>query len=137
MIYFGFSRCKSVCPTVLLFITEVLNNVDEDPVLKEKLMTIFISVDKNETPETLRAFHEKFHPSIMMLTGEKPLISTIAELYKVYYDKEQEKNKVSDDYDINHTSIIYFVNRDNEYVSAFSTNDPTEKILTILRNHLK
>lgn len=137
MIYFGFSRCKSVCPTVLSFITEILNNVDDDPVLKEKLMTIFISVDKNETPETLRAFHENFHPSIVMLTGEKPLIATIAELYKVYYDKEQEKNKLTDDYDINHSSIIYFVNRENEYVSAFSTEDPIEKILAVLRNHLK
>lgn len=137
LIYFGFSKCKMVCPTVLSYITEVLTEIDQKfPQLNEKLATIFISIDKNETTESLREFYKRFHPSIYMLTGEKNTIATIADMYKVYYERDQ-KQKYGQDYEIQHSSIIYFVNEKNEYVSNFSTNDPVDKVIMLIKKSLQ
>lgn len=136
LIYFGFTYCPDVCPTSLSVMTRALDRLAESaPDRAERIVPILISVDpERDTPEVLARYGEHFHPRLVALTGSADAVAEAAEAYRVYYRKADDPD--SGTYLIDHTSIIYLMGPDGEYVTHFTHGTTAEELLAGLQRHL-
>ena len=78
-----------------------------------KIEPIFITVDPTrDTPELLKNYLSFFDKRIIGLTGSQEEIEEVANKYHVYYSYQDKETK--EDYTVNHTANIYFLNKDNK-----------------------
>ena len=134
LVFFGYAFCPDVCPTTVSTISSALDELGADA---EKITPLFVTVDsERDTPEYLKEYLEYFHPAIIGLSGNPKQIKSIAKGYGVYYAKAVEEGGDPEDYLMDHTSIIYLMDRDGQYVAHFSHDtapaDMAAKIKSIL-----
>ncbi|MEX2311767.1 MAG: SCO family protein, partial [Rhodospirillales bacterium] len=119
LIFFGYTYCPDVCPTALSDMTTALDMLGEEKA--GKITPVFISVDPaRDTPEHLAEYVPFFNPRTVGLTGTEEQIKAVARAYRVYYRKNEPKGDDSQDYLVDHTSIIYLVGPDGKLVTHFS-----------------
>src|ERR1051325_375073 len=83
LIYFGYTSCPDVCPTVLNEIGGALNELGP---LAAKLQPIFITVDPTrDKPKVLAAYLQSFDPRIVGLYGSGEQTEAAAKNFHVYY----------------------------------------------------
>ncbi len=133
LVFFGYTHCPDICPAGLQLISAALDKIGNKA---EKVAPIFVSVDpQRDTAETLAAYVKNFNDRIVGLTGTPEQVAAIAKAYRVFYEKTPNENDPSS-YGMNHTSIIYLMGPDGEYVSHFtamtSLDDMAEKLGKIL-----
>lgn len=121
LVYFGFTFCPDVCPSGLQVMAAAL---DELGAKAEKITPIFISVDpERDTPEQLAMYVSSFHPRLVGLTGTPEQIQDVAKAYRVYYKKVKDESSTAE-YTIDHTSIIYLMDPNGEFVAHFTHATP-------------
>ena len=99
--FFGFTSCPDVCPTMLMEMTGWLERLGP---LAERLQPIFVSVDpERDTPEVIKEYLSVFDPRITGLTGTPEQLAKFAANYGVYYEKVPTGD---DDYTMNHTAGV-------------------------------
>ncbi|MGF1455621.1 MAG: SCO family protein [Alphaproteobacteria bacterium] len=133
-LYFGFTYCPDICPTALLSMANVLDQLGP---LSGRVQPIFITVDpERDTPEALAAYVAAFHPRFVGLSGTPAQIEAAARAYQVTYERVARPG--SSDYLVDHSSIIYLMDPDGRYVTHFNhLTDPTtmaRSIRTILED---
>ncbi len=133
LVFFGFTSCPDICPAGLQLISAALENLGAKA---DRVTPIFISVDpERDTPAKIAAYVKNFSPRLVGLTGTPDDIGKVTKAYKVYY-KKVPNNSVPGDYGMDHTSIIYLMDPDGEYVSHFtpstSVDEMTAKLDKIL-----
>jgi protein SCO1/2 len=121
LISFGYTNCPDVCQMMLQNISEVLD------LLKGRVTEIeplFISFDPDrDTPEVLAEHLDNFHPAIRGLTGTPEEVADTAKAYRVYYEKvsvEDPENVMPENYVMEHSSLIYLMDRNGLYAAHFS-----------------
>lgn len=133
LVYFGYTYCPDVCPMALEHITKALQQLGKD---RDKIKVLFVSIDPNrDTPEILNLYSTNFDPNIVMLTGTQEAVQRAMNQYKVYAKKETKDG--FSDYLINHTSVVYLMGIDGEYVSSFAHSTSPEKIQEILLKEIR
>ncbi len=109
MVFFGYTYCPDVCPTTMLRISEVLDELGND---KKYVRALFISVDpERDTPEKLKkfiSFYDKTGKYITGLTGTPEEIKKVAHQFRAFYKKVPIKNKEIG-YLVDHSAYIYLV----------------------------
>jgi cytochrome oxidase Cu insertion factor (SCO1/SenC/PrrC family) len=117
LVFFGFTACPDICPAGMQLISAALDKVGAKA---ENVTPIFISVDpERDTPQKLAGYVKNFSPRIVGLTGTPAQIAAVAKAYKVFYEKTPNEAAPAD-YGMNHTSIIYLMSPDGEYVTHFT-----------------
>lgn len=81
LVYFGFTRCTDACP---IDVPHLLQALDLIAPLDARVQPLFITVDPEDTPETLRAYVEAFDPRLVGLTGTDAELAAIAKAYRVH-----------------------------------------------------
>jgi len=121
LVYFGYTRCPSICPTTLAAVAQVLKKLGP---LAAKLQPVFISIDpERDTPEAVGAFTRAFDPRILGLTGTPSEIAAVAKEYRVFYKKLPGPDP--DTYLMEHSSYLYLLDPAGHYVTLF-TEDQLE-----------
>ena len=135
LIYFGYSYCPDVCPTALQIMSVALDGLDKKA---KEITPIFITVDpERDTVAHLNKYVKNFHPDMVGLTGTAEQIKQAAKVYRVYYRKAEPATGSPDkDYLMDHSSVVYLMDRDGRYVTHFTHQSPSEKIEAALREHL-
>ena len=130
LVFFGFTFCPDVCPTTLADMHAVLEALGDDAAAVQPL---FVSVDpERDTPEVLATYVAAFDDRIVGLTGTEAEIKAITEDYGVFY--EYVPDEVDPEfYLVNHTAAIYLMDRDGRFVRVFSTQTPTDEMVTEIR----
>jgi len=129
IIYFGFTNCPMICPTALSSMTLVMNELGEK---SKNFQPVFITTDpERDTAERLKEYLAAFHPSTMGLTGSKESLDEAYRGYKVYAKKVDTG---TENYDMAHSSLIYIMDENGEYVSHFSHESKVEDIVKKLNN---
>jgi cytochrome oxidase Cu insertion factor (SCO1/SenC/PrrC family) len=132
LVYFGFTYCPDVCPTDLQNIGLAL---DQLGAAGENVQPLFITVDpERDTPEHLKDYVPMFHPRLIGLSGDAAAVHAAAAAYRAYYAKIPLKG---DDYTVDHSSFIYVVGADGQYLGFFPPGTPPERIAESLRPRLK
>ena len=133
LIYFGYTFCPDVCPTELQKMTTALELLDKS--ITDKLTPVFVSVDpaRDDKPGVMKDYVANFFPGMVGLTGTPEQIAAITKAYRVYFRIVKEKGDDSDDYSVDHSSIIYLMGPDGRFVKHFSNGTTAEVMAQTLK----
>ena len=132
LVYFGYAWCPDVCPTELLVIGQAVDALGD---LGDEVQPLFITVDPaRDTVEALADYVPAFHPRLVGLTGSEEQVHEAAKAYRVYYRLNEPDEDGS--YLVDHTSYIYFMHPDGDYVTHFVFGQGPEKMAEVMRKHL-
>ncbi|MBR0950469.1 SCO family protein [Bradyrhizobium canariense] len=131
LIFFGYTHCPDVCPTSLFEISEVLRAMGKDA---DKVNAVFISVDpERDTPATMKEYLSSFDPHLEGLSGDPAETAKVITSYRVYAKKVPTKDG---DYTMDHTALIYLMDRDGRFVSPFNLKRTPEEAAVELKRYL-
>jgi protein SCO1 len=131
LVFFGFTHCPDVCPTTLFDVSEILRALGPDA---DRVRVLFVTVDpERDTPQTLKDYLSSFDPHLTALTGDPEAVAAVAKAYRVYFKKVP---LAEGGYTMDHTAIVYLMNKDGKFVSPFNLKRPTEAAAADLRKHI-
>jgi protein SCO1/2 len=131
LVFFGFTHCPDVCPTTLFEISEVMRNLGRDA---DRMAAVFITVDpERDTPAAMKDYLTSFDPRIRALTGDETTLAALAKAYRVYYKKVPLEGG---DYTMDHTAIVYLMDKDGRFVAPFNMKRTAEVAAADLRKRL-
>ncbi|QQN64028.1 SCO family protein [Bradyrhizobium diazoefficiens] len=131
LIFFGYTHCPDVCPTSLFEMSEVLRALGKDA---DKVNAVFISVDpERDTPATMKDYLSSFDPHLEGLSGDPAETAKVITSYRVYAKKVPTKDG---DYTMDHTALIYLMDRDGRFVSPFNLKRTPEEAAADLKRYL-
>lgn len=124
ILYFGYTFCPDVCPVTLQNVTLALERLGSRA---DRVVPYFISVDPwRDTQEVMSDYAAYFHPSLVALWGTPEQVAEAAASFRVYFSPTNKPE--TDDYTVDHTSILYLLGPDGSYVSHFSHTTAVEEI---------
>jgi protein SCO1 len=130
LVFFGFTHCPDVCPTTLFDVSEVLRNLGTDA---SRTGALFITVDpERDTAAALKDYLSSFDPHLRGLTGNPAALDSVAKEYRVYYKKVPLDGG---DYTMDHTAIVYLMDKDGRFVSPFNLKRKPEIAAAELRKY--
>lgn len=131
LIFFGYTHCPDVCPTSLFEISEVLRVMGRDA---DKVNAIFISVDpERDTQAAMKDYLSSFDPHLQGLSGDPAETAKVITSYRVYAKKIPTKDG---DYTMDHTALIYLMDREGRFVSPFNLKRTPEEAAADLKKYL-
>ncbi len=131
LVFFGYTHCPDFCPTALLDISAVFKELGPD----KKITALFVTVDpERDTPDILKAYLENFDSRIIGLTGDPAKTEAIAKAFRVYARKVPGDK--SGDYTVDHTGIVYLMDRHGKFVGAFNLQRPPQQAARELEAYL-
>lgn len=131
LIFFGFTHCPDICPTKMLELTEILKEAGDRA---RNVRALFITVDpERDTPELLKQYLGTFDPRIVGLTGTQAEIDAVVKAYRAYYRRVPLS---SGDYTMDHTAIVYLMDKRGQFVGAFNVERPPAEAARELLRHL-
>ena len=136
LLYFGFTRCPDICPSELVKVGSVLDQLG-DGIAGGSMKTLFISIDpQRDTLQQLRAYAADFHPAIEYLTGTKDQVKEATKAYRVYYIKADENDQDDEDYLVDHTTVMYLVSPTGEFLEFFTSSVTAAEIAKRIKGHI-
>src|SRR5690349_21422798 len=131
LIFFGYTHCPDVCPTSLFEISEVMRALGKDA---SRVNAVFMSVDpERDTPAIMKDYLSSFDPHLEGLSGDPAEVEKVIKSYRVYAKKIPGKDG---DYTMDHTALIYLMDRDGKFVSPFNLNRKPEEAAADLKHYL-
>jgi protein SCO1/2 len=116
LVYFGYTYCPDVCPTTLATIGNALDKLS--PEQRKQVAPIFITVDpERDTQKVMGDYVANFAPDMLGLTGPLDAVEKVEHEYHVYAKKHPEADG---SYSMDHSSIVYLMDRDGKYRAIFS-----------------
>ena len=125
LIYFGYTFCPDVCPTSLLLMETAIEKLGPDAAKKVNL--VFITIDpERDTQKLIKDYVGNFSPTFIGLTGTPEQVTAAARAYRVYYQKVPGKDGAP--YLMDHSSIVYLLDRNGRFVTHFTHEAKAEAI---------
>jgi protein SCO1/2 len=130
LVFFGYTHCPDTCPTSLFEISEVLKTLGADKDVK----VLFVTVDpERDTPAVLKDYLSNFDPRIIGLSGSPEAVAGIEKAYRVYSKKVPTPGG---DYSMDHTSIVYLMDKEGRFINAFNIERPPQTAAQDLAKYL-
>ena len=131
LIFFGFTHCPDVCPTELFQVSEILRAMGKDA---DRINAYFVSVDpERDTADAMKDYLSSFDPHLKGLTGSPAAVAKVIADYRVYARKVPLKDG---DYTMDHTALIYLMDRDGKFVAPFNLKRTPEESAADLKRYL-
>jgi len=136
ILYFGFTFCPDVCPTALQKMgsaQELLGPQGDD------IGYVMVSIDpERDTPEILKQYitASVFPKGLRGYTGSVEQVETAKRAYKVFATKASLDGSAGD-YTVDHSDIIYFMDKDGKFVDYFNNRTTPKDIEVRARYHLR
>jgi protein SCO1/2 len=131
LVFFGFTHCPEICPTTLFEISEIMRKLGPDA---DRTRALFVTVDpEQDTPKALKDYLSSFDSHMTGLTGDANAIAAVAKAYRVIYRKVPLEQG---GYTMDHTAIIYLMDKQGRFVAPFSLRRGTEASAAELRKYL-
>lgn len=131
LVFFGYTHCPDVCPTTLFDVSEVLRALGKDA---DRAGALFVTVDpERDTPAVMKDYLSSFDPHLKGLTGDPEAVAKVLSAYRVYARKVPLKDG---DYTMDHTALIYLMDRDGNFVSPFNLKRTPEEAASDLKRYL-
>ncbi len=134
LIYFCFTKSTDICPAGMQTLSAVLKRTQKH---NRKIAALFITFEPgHDSPERLASYLSNYHPEIIGLTGSREQINKAIKNYKVYYARKSTTpdNKAADT--VNHTTYMYLMNINGEYLQHFYHGTPPERIEETILKYL-
>lgn len=136
LFFFGYSFCPDICPFELTTMSQALDILEDEGLDITPIQPLFISVDpERDTVDALSAYMPAFHEAFIGLTGSREQVDAMLRAYNIYASKAELED--STDYLMNHSSLIYFMGKDGEFLRYFPPKKSPEEMAAGLRAYLQ
>jgi protein SCO1/2 len=133
LIYFGYTYCPDACPTALNNISVALEKLGSDT---RNLQPLFVTVDpQRDTRAAMADYLNAFDSRIIGLTGTQDQIDRTVKEFRVYASREKSDDG-GDSYLVSHTSYIYLMDPQGEFVNVIQGGATGEEIAAWLRKEM-
>jgi len=131
LVFFGYTHCPDVCPATLFEVSEVLGKLGPEA---DKVGALFITIDpERDTPAQIKDYLASFDPHLTGLTGDPAAVAATEKAYRVYAKKVPTDGN---DYTMDHTALVYLMNKDGRFVAPFNLKRRPEDAAADLRRYL-
>lgn len=125
LIYFGYTFCPDVCPAELQVMSAALDQLGKKG---DKVTPVFVTIDpERDTVEQMKSYVSNFHKRLVGLTGSLKEIRAATKVYRIYYKKVADDSS-STDYLMDHSSIVYLMSPEGEYLTHFAYGTGVDKM---------
>ena len=132
VLYFGYTACPDVCPTVLTELGAALGALGP---LAAKVQVVFVTLDPaRDTASALRDYLGSFDARIVGLRGSGDEIENVAKEYHVYYRAHSLGNG---EYAVDHSSFLYVIRPDGRFDSLLAGDLPGHRLADELRRRVR
>lgn len=140
LVFFGFTSCPDFCPLELQKLAKLLNLMGAG----DELQVVFVSVDpERDGQEKLANYVGFFHPQIMGLRGSNLALANFSHFFGAAYDRSaiveskllsipagfNMPTNVGEQYQVNHSTRVFVVNPDGEFIGTFAPSYEVEELL--------
>jgi cytochrome oxidase Cu insertion factor (SCO1/SenC/PrrC family) len=133
LLFFGFTFCPDVCPTELQVMAAALTELGDTGA---DIQPIFVTVDpERDTPAVIAAYVSNFGERFTGLTGSPAQIAEMAQTYRVFYAKQENKADPKN-YQMDHSAIIYLMGPDGKFLKHFSYSTDAKALAAGLKQAL-
>lgn len=130
LIFFGFTHCPDVCPTTLMEISKVFELLGP----QAKVAALFMSVDpERDTPALLKEYVSNFDSRIIGVTGPRESVDAALKTFRVFARKTKGEG---DSYSVDHSSLVYLMDKQGRFATAFNLQQSPEQAARALRPYL-
>jgi len=134
LVYFGFTHCPDICPTTLLLMSNVINQLGD---AAAKIQPMFISVDpERDTPQLAAEYAHNFGKGFLGLSGTPEQIKHAADSFKVFYSKVEDKGSALG-YVVDHSGFIYLMGTDGAYITHFPSTISEAELKKELQHYVE
>lgn len=127
-IFFGFTHCPDICPTKLLELTNLMQDLGPGA---DRLQVLFVTVDpERDTVALLKQYLSAFDSRIKGLTGTATEIANVARAFRVYYKRIEGK---SGDYSMDHTATVYLMDARGTFAGTLAFDERPDVQLAKLK----
>ncbi len=117
LLFFGYTFCPDVCPTELQVMAEALRQLGDKG---KDIQPILVTIDPaRDSPQVLAQYVVNFGEQFVGLTGAPEQVKQIADAYRVFYAKVENKDSPGN-YLMDHSSIIYLMGADGKFLKHFT-----------------
>lgn len=103
VMFFGYTQCPDVCPTTMIEMKAVLQQLGADA---QRVQVLFVSLDpERDTRELLASYVPAFDPGFLGLYGDLEATAKTAKEFRVYYQKQPGPTPSS--YTLDHSAGSY------------------------------
>lgn len=122
-IFFGYTHCPDVCPTVLAEMAQVMRELGPDA---KNVQVLFVTVDpERDTPDVLRKYVPAFYPSFLGLYGDANATARTAKEFKIVYQKHALPGG---GYSMDHSAGTYIYDRKGR-LRLYASNGSSAAVL--------
>jgi protein SCO1/2 len=130
LIFFGFTHCPDVCPTTLMEINKVFEVLGP----QAKVAALFMSVDpERDTPALLKDYVSNFDSRIIGVTGPRESVDATLKTFRVFARRTKGEG---DSYSVDHSSLVYLMDKQGRFATAFNLQQSPEQAARALRPYL-
>ena len=132
LVFFGFTSCPDYCPLELQKLGKLLSLMGAG----DALQVVFVSVDpERDSQQKLANYVDFFHPQIVGLRGANTELAQFAQFFGAAYDRSvildtkllsvpagiNMPTNAGDHYQVNHSTRVFIVNPEGEFIGSFSS----------------
>lgn len=130
-LFFGFTQCPHVCPLTLKNLNSFIQMLPEYE--RKSVEVVFVSVDlerdsMEKLKQRLKSFPPNFHGGMESEANLKKLLEKFGASYNVI------KGKDPTDIIIDHTALIFMLNKKSEWVDSLKYDSSPEEILAVYKD---
>lgn len=131
-IFFGYIRCPDVCPTSLMTMSEVMQQLGPDA---DKVQVIFVTIDpERDTSELLAEYVPAFDSRFVGLYGDRAETAATAKEFRIIYRKNG--NVEGDNYTVDHSAGTYVFDTEGKVRLYIRHGESADNIAADLRKLL-
>jgi len=137
LIYFGFTYCPDMCPFSLQIMAGALDRLE--PEQAAEFQPVLISIDpERDTPDALATYvgSPAFPDGLVGLTGSPEQVRAAADAYRVYFARIEDDGTQAE-YLMDHSSLIYLMDRQGRFVEVFPHGADPARIAARLQEFLE
>ena len=132
-LFFGFTYCPDICPTTLMTLTAIQDQLAAEGTAADHLQILFVTVDpERDTPAQLNAYLSLFDTSVTGLTGARKDIESALRQFGVYVEKTGD----GDEYLYDHSAAVYLYRQDGRFKGTIVHNEPSEYMVEKIKSVL-
>ncbi|KAJ7499461.1 SCO1/SenC-domain-containing protein [Mycena latifolia] len=134
LVYFGFTNCPDICPAELDKMGLALEAAEKEhgPIFNP----VFVSVDPaRDSPSRIAVYLKDFHPAFTGIVGSFDAVKAMCKAYRVYFSTPPDA-KPEDDYLVDHSIFVYFMDPKGQFVEAFGQTVTIEEMLQKVRDEI-
>lgn len=128
--YFGYTRCADVCPTTLWRMVKLRRQVGGD----DKFKIVFVTIDPTyDGPKQVGQYAVLFNSPIVGLTGSTAQINQMKRQFGIF---AQAVPNAPMGQQMQHSAIVLLFDRNGQFVSTISPNEPDADALAKIKKAL-